>query len=103
MRDFYNEINDKEFKPISFGIYNKIDDDSFPLYIRNQYNIVCSIDDFEYQKFILDDNEKKSLKKRDSLMELNITILKQKLSKNDRIRVYIDKEKSEIYVVRLKK
>ena len=54
-------------------------------------------------KFVLDDKEKKSLKKNDPLMQLNITVLKQKLSKDDKIRFYVDKEKAEIYVVRVKK
>lgn len=104
MRDFYKEIEDEKFKPMTFGIFNKIDEeDNFPLYLRNQYNKVFSIDDFEYMKFILNEKEKKSLKKKDHLMQLNITILKQKLSKDDKIRFYVDKEKCEIYVVRVKK
>ena len=103
MRDFYKEIKDEDFKSLTFGIFNRIDDDSFPLYLRNQYKEVYSIDDFEYLKFELDDKEKKSLKKNDSIMQLNLTILRQKLNKDDTIRFYVDKEKCEIYVVRLKK
>jgi predicted RNase H-like nuclease len=104
VRDFYKEMDGCEFKPLTFGIFNKIDeDDNFPLYLRNQYNEVFSIDDFEYMKFVLDDKEKKSLKKNDPLMQLNITVLKQKLSKDDKIRFYVDKERCEIYVVRVKK
>lgn len=102
MRDFYKEINDEQFKPITFGIYNKIDDDRFPLYLKNQYKNVYSIEDFEYQKFILDDKEKKMLQNNVPIMQLNVTILKQKLSKNDFMRCYVDKEKNEIFVVRLK-
>ena len=102
MRDFYREIKDEDFKSVTFGIFNRIDDDSFPLYLRNQYKEVYSIDDFEYLKFNLDEKEKKSLKKNDSIMQLNLTILRQKLNKDDKIRFYVDKEKCEIYVVRLK-
>ena len=102
MRDFYKEIDDGKFKPLSFGIFNQIDDDSFPLYLRNQYNIYCSIDDFEYQNFELSDIEKKMLKNNESIMNLNLTILKQKLSKHDKIRYYIGEKKNSIYVVRLK-
>lgn len=103
MRDFYKEVRDEDFKSLTFGIYNRIDDDSFPLYLRNQYKEVYSIDDFEYLKFNLSEKEKKSLKNNDSIMQLNLTIFKQKLSKDDTIRFYVDKEKGEIYVVRLKK
>ena len=35
-------------------------------------------------------------------MNLNLTILKQKLSKHDKIRYYIGEKKNSIYVVRLK-
>ena len=69
MRDFYKEIKDEDFKSLTFGIFNRIDDDSFPLYLRNQYKEVYSIDDFEYLKFELDDKEKKSLKKNDSIQD----------------------------------
>lgn len=103
MRDFYKEVRDEDFKSLTFGIFNRIDDDSFPLYLRNQYKEVYSIDDFEYLNFNLSEKEKKSLKKNDSIMQLNLTIFKQKLSKDDTIRLYVDKEKCEIYVVRLKK
>ena len=103
MRDFYKEIRDENFKSLTFGIFNQIDDDSFPLYLRNQYKKVYSIDDFECLKFELNEKEKISLKKNDSLMQLNLTILRQKLSKDDKIRFYVDKGKCEIYVVRLKK
>lgn len=101
MRDFYSEINDDKFKPITYGLYNKIYDDSFVEYLNNQHKTVYSKDDFEYMTFDLTDKEKFLLKMRNKEYNLNIIILKQKLSKNDKIKVYVENDNGRIIVIRL--
>lgn len=102
MRDLYNEIKEENFKNITYGLYNKIDDDSFVSYLRNKYKKCFSIDDFEYQEIILNDKEKLLGKMHIKKYDLNFVILKQKLSKKDTYCLYVDEEKGKVYVIRLK-
>ena len=101
MRDFYSEIDDDKFKPISFGLYNKIYDDSFIAYLKNQYNTLYSKDDFEYMTFELNEKERFLLKMHNKEFCLNFTILKQKLSKNDKAKLYVEHDNGRVFVVRL--
>ena len=102
MRDFFNEIEDSKFKNVSYGLYNKLDDDSFVKYLNTKYKQCFSIDDFEYQEMELSDKEKFLFKMRNREFGVAVLVLKQKLSKYDMYKVYSDNDKGKIYVVRLK-
>lgn len=103
MRDLYNEIKDENFKNITYGLFNKIYDDNFVSYLNIKYKQCFSIDDFEYQKIVLNESEKFLRKINSKEYNLQLVILKQKLSKLDTYRFYTDEKNGNIDIIRLKK
>ena len=51
-RDYTKELEVAEFKPITFGLYNKIDDDMIPYTWGKKMNKVLGIDDFIFTQII---------------------------------------------------
>ena len=103
MRDFYNEIKDENFKNLTYGLFNMIEDDGFVYYANHLVKEKLSIDDFEVMYFELTDKEKFLLRMRNKDFKQNFVILKQKLSKYDTIRMYIEFDNGKAYVIRVKK
>ena len=103
MRDFYNEIKDENFKNLTYGLFNMIEDDGFVYYANHLVKEKLSIDDFEVMYFELTDKEKFLLRMRNKDFKQNFVILKQKLSKCDTIRMYIEFDNGKSYVIRVKK
>ncbi len=103
MRDFYNEIEESNFKNLTYGLFNMIEDDGFVYFVNHYLNQRLTIDDFEVMYFDLTDKEKFLLKMRNKEFKQNFLILKQKLTKHETTRLYVEHDKGKAYIVRVKK
>lgn len=101
LKDFYAELDEKKFKPITFTIYNKMDDESFVTCLENFYGEKLSIDDFKYYDFELTDKEKFLVKMHNSDFLDNIKLLKEKIKKCHGAKIYVDYEQGLIRIVKL--
>lgn len=102
-RELYEEMKLDKFKPITFGLYNMIDDDNFVQYLNTQYKNFYTKDDFEYYMFNLTDKEKFLLSIRNKEFLADIKKLQTLLLNDDTIKLYVDYTKLQILVIRLKK
>ena len=102
-RDFFEELKEEVFKPITYGIFNKMDDDGYINYLENLHKEPFSIGDFKYHDFNLNDKEKFLIKMHNREYLKNIKSLNQKLSEYKDIILYIDYEIGLVRVVKLNK
>ena len=102
-RNFYDELKEEIFKPITYGIFNKMDDDGYINYLEKLHKEPFSIGDFKYYDFELTDKEKFLIKMHNREFLKNVKLLKQKLSEYKDIILYIDYEIGLIRVVKLNK
>ena len=100
-RDFYEELKTVEFKPITYRLYNKIDDDMIPSYFSKKNKDIYGIDDFVYFPIPLDKKEKFLLSVHNKDFMSNIKGLKSQLDGKDCV-VDIDHKNSEINVIKLR-
>jgi hypothetical protein len=87
---------------MKYSLYNKLDDSGYIIQLKNEYNEIFSIDDFEYYQFNLTDEEKMFLRLNGKNMVRSVNELVDKLKWCDKVKIDIDKENGTIYVVKLK-
>lgn len=100
-RDFIEEINNKDFKDITFSLYNKIDDDYYPKLLGKKNNTTYDVDDFEYCVLDLDKKEQFLLKMHNKEIVSSIKKMKNELEKKD-YKIIIDYIIPNVSIVRLK-
>ena len=98
--NLYQELEKAKFKPITFRLYNIIDDDMIPYSFGKKNKETYGIDDFEYFSFELSKNEKFLLSLHNKGIMANIMALKTKLNDKDCV-VYVNCEEGEISVIKL--
>lgn len=101
VRDFFNELKDITWKPITYYMYNVLDDGGFTEYLQNTYKERFSIDDFEYGVFAVSEKEKFLIQMHNSEYLKNVNALAKQLASNDRVKINIDYKKGEIQVIKL--
>jgi len=99
-RDLYEELKNIEFKPITFGLYNRIDDDMIPSYLGKKNHEIYGIDDFVYYSIPLDKKEKFLLSIHNKDIINSIKTLKSKIEGKDCL-VDVDYKESRINVIKL--
>lgn len=102
LRDFYAEMKANGFKPMKYSLYNKLDDSGYIIQLKNEYNEVFSIDDFECYQFKLTDEEKMFLRLNGKNMVRSVNELVDKLKWCDKVKIDIDKENGTICVAKIK-
>lgn len=102
MRNFYKEIKSLKFKPITYTLYNMIEDDHFVEKLNKMDKTKYSIDDFVYAFFDLNDKEKFLLQQWNGEYMKNIKELKSKLENKEKCMVYVNHEYGMIVIVKLK-
>ena len=100
-RNFYDELKKADFKRITYGIFNTIDDDGYVNFLEKKYKEPFSIEDFEFYDFSLTEKEKFLIKMHNREYLKNIKILKENLSENINNKLYVDYENSLIRIVKL--
>lgn len=98
-RDFYSEIEEANFKPITYRLYNKIDDDNIPYTLGKKNNTVYGIDDFVYYTFDLSKKEKFLLTMHNKEFLKNIKELNEKIL-NENYILDIDFNNGEINIIK---
>lgn len=100
-RDLYEELKSIEFKPMTFRLYNKIDDDMIPYSFGKKNNQTYGIDDFEYCKIPLDKKESFLLSIHNKEFLKKIGVLKSKIGEKDCV-IDVNFNDNEINVIKLK-
>ena len=101
LKDYYTEAENAEYKPITFGLYNKIDDDLIPQIWSKMKGEVFGIDDFVYATLALDNKEQFLLKMHNKEIMTRIMSLKKKYD-NQQVVVDVDYNNGTINVIKLK-
>lgn len=99
-KDFYQEIKEATFKPITFGLYNHIDDDMIVSYLSKKNKKIYGIDDFVYYKIELTSKEQFLLSMHNKEFLSSVTALKNKLEGKDCV-VDVNYGNKEINVIKL--
>lgn len=109
MEEFLKQITVENFKPSTYTVYNMIDDNGYIDELKAMFDERYSVEDFEYMVFELSISDKNAIYYYMSCV-LNIfrdiKYLIEKDLQDDpnkpKARMYIDKEKSIVMIVKLK-
>lgn len=109
MKELLKQIRTDKFKPSNYTVYNMIDDNGYVDELRGMFKEEYNIDDFEYMFFDLSISEKNAIFYRMSCV-LNIFrdikyLVEHELQDDkdkSKARMYIDKDKSTVMIVKLK-
>lgn len=88
-RDFYSELNEENFKKVTYTIYNKMDDENYITLLEKTFGEPFSVEDFKYYDFKLTEKERFLIKMHNKEYLNNIKDLKNKL-KIMGVKVYVD-------------
>ena len=88
-RDFYSELNEENFKKVTYTIYNKMDDENYITLLEKTFGEPFSVEDFKYYDFELTEKERFLIKMHNKEYLNNIKDLKNKL-KIMGVKVYTD-------------
>jgi hypothetical protein len=109
MEALLKQVIEKDFKPSNFTVYSIIEDDGFVAELEGMFDKKFAIDDFEYVVLDLSTKEKNGILYRMHFMMDRIADLKQLIEKEiqdnplkPKSRVYVNKEKCYIFVIKLK-
>jgi len=109
METLLQQVRVKDFKPSNFSVYSIIEEDGFITELEGMFNEKYSVDDFEYMVLDLSIKEKNGILYYMSYMTNRIQDLKNKIEKETqdnplkpKARVYINREKCFISIVKLK-
>jgi hypothetical protein len=99
---FIQQIIEGIWKPITFTIFNFIENEWFvhDLYLLDKEKY--TVDDFEYLKLELTDKEKLCVKMHTKVFLQQIEEVREFFEKEPRMRVYVIHETGSIIVVKLK-
>lgn len=102
IRNLFKELNDENFIPITYRIFNFIDEDYFIRDVEKLNNERYSIDDFSYYEFELTNKEKFLVKMHNKDFLGNVLRLKRNLKNQPNVKVYVLHDVGVIMVVKLK-
>ena len=109
MEMLLQQVREKDFKPSNFSVYSIIEEDGFVIELEGIFNEKYSVDDFEYMVLDLSIKEKNGISYYMSYMTNRIQDLKNKIEieiqdnpSKPKARVYVNREKCFISIVKLK-
>jgi hypothetical protein len=109
MEMLLQQVREKDFKPSNFSVYSIIEEDGFIIELEGIFNEKYSVDDFEYMVLDLSIKEKNGISYYMSYMTNRIQDLKNKIEieiqdnpSKPKARVYVNREKCFISIVKLK-
>lgn len=102
IRDFYEELKNNNFKPLTYTLYNKIDDDCYVQFLNKTYNEIYSIDDFEYYEFNMTDKERFLIKMYNSEYLSNVKKLKELFKDENKVKIIVDHNDGRLFLIKLK-
>lgn len=109
MEELLNQLMGKPFKPSNYTVYSILEEDGFVTELFGMYNEIYGVSDFEYLMFDLSVKEKNAILYRMSFMMNKLVELKKIIEKDiqddylkPKARLYVNKEKCFVFVVKLK-
>lgn len=107
MEELIKQIYEKQFKPITFTIYNFIDSDGFVTELHAVYKEDFSIDDFEYIKLDISDFDKESLLQKDRFVLAKYNKLKKHIERElqegyPKMKLFLMNDKTTLVIVKVK-
>lgn len=97
-----SQLSSNNWKPLSFGIFNLIEEDGFIKEMEALLKKDFFIDDFKYLKVNVDAETKKGIKTNDLDIMKNIKSFKKEIEDSDsKARVYSVKSSGSLIVVKL--
>lgn len=109
MEALLEQIKSKKFKPSNFTVFSIIEDDGFVLDLERIFGGKYVVDDFEYLVLDLSIKEKNGVKYYMSFMTEKINGLKELIehetqddSNKPKARIYVNRDKCFIFIVKLK-
>ena len=105
--ELLNQLYTREFKRLLFTVYNLIEDDGFVIEASNNNKRDYDMEDFEFFKFDISDEDKKAIKskKKDILNLLNdfkYMVEKEKQPQFAYCRIYVMKDLGSVIAVKTK-
>lgn len=97
----------KPFRNLLFTVYNHIEDDGFVIEASNQDKENYGMDDFEFMKFDVSDDEKKAIKNKKSdimhiLNDFKYEVERERQPLFAHCRIYIMKDLGSVIAVKTK-
>ena len=110
MEKLIEQIKEKGFKPITFAIYNYMDEKGYLIEMERQFKTKLEPNDFEYVNFTLTESEKNGLKYRTKSVTDKFNKLKVLLESNcvnntytsSKCHLFILKDEKKVFLVKLK-
>lgn len=105
--ELYKQLFGKPFRGLLFTVFNLIEDDGFVIEANNHDKTQYDMEDFDFIKFDISDDDKKAIKckKSDILSILNdfkYEVEKQKQKAFPYCRIYVMKDLGSVIAVKLK-
>lgn len=107
MKKLLEHIIEKGLKPMSFSVYNYMDDNGYITEMENYLKTNLVLNDFEYMVFNLTEQEKNGLKYRNKEIiskfeNLKIFLEKTIQQENTKTILFILKDEAKVFLVNLK-
>lgn len=99
---FYEKLKDLSFDPISFTLFNQIDEDDYIRQLEIYDKIKYSINDFECHYLSLTNKEKFLIKMHNKNFLKNIKTLIYYFRLEPRVKIIIDYYTGEVVIIKLK-
>ena len=100
MRNLYEVLCASDFKRVTYGMYNKLDDERFFDFIETKYGIDNDIDNYHYTDIKLTDEEQQLDRALVKSMIDNFTSKLDRLEQSDAIKCYVNTEIGLIRVIK---
>lgn len=101
VRNFYEELKEENFIKITYGIFNKMDDEQYISFLEKKFKEPFSVEDFKYYDFNLTDKERFLIKMHNKEYLTNVKKLRECLSEKIGVKVYVDYNIGNVRVVKL--
>lgn len=101
-RDFYEDLKNIIWKPISYGRFNSLEEEGFIAYVENMTKKRYDIDDFEGCSFELSEKEKFLITMHNKEYLKNVKELMIKVEDLIGVKVCIEYTKGMVQVIKLK-
>lgn len=100
MRNLYDVLCASEFSRVTYGMYNKLDDERFMDFVENKYNVIGDIENYHYVDLKLTEDEQKLAEMKNKALMDSLRDLIEKLSVFDFVKCYINIDIGLIRVIK---
>lgn len=103
IRDFYTELKYTIFKPSTFTIFNRLEEEGYINELNHLYNDIISIEDVEYYDIDLTEKESFLIRMYNNEFGKNIEQLQEKVKERKDLILKVDRTNGKIRLIKLKR